>query len=547
MPIKELQYGQQDNVLMSFVTSSLPIGVLRGFSLGRLDITSSMAEVDNALIINHNEGTVTVKIDWGQYAVMQRIVDFTLTVKYRGRSVDELTLGVRIRPKPPVTEVGVSQRQITWSEDMHVDLWVEPAHAPGENWQFLQGTKTLRIPADSRFQPVDGNNAVQFDACERTVVRLKYSAPQPFNPITTNVTARVVAVIDEETPSSFDITLIPDRSQRYRVDITRLQSSYTIGSGDLDLWKIKVINENPVVQLSVHNIITDSDKLRVRYLGKYEWMLSLRSVDSLQEIPVNDIEVRAEVLAGNPMLRRELVLTLSPQAGDNRHWIQVEKKECLQFRREGDGNAPVVVFHNSTTMQITLDLKNVHRSVTARNIQISSEDGDINIVDECRRIVSLAPENSIPVSVSVAPTVAVGRHRATINVTGMFSLPCSYVLEYEVKEKQPCSLGVDIVDGTLAQTFADENYIDHKVCVVRLRACVDPDYGIAGSLPIQVCDIVQSPMFSIRTSATQIEPGKAIKCDLLLNGTINVEEHVRNFEKKITFEYEQSDSNTNNN
>ena len=63
----ELQYGQVNNVLMSFNTSNLPIGLFSNFKLEKLDVYSSNSFINNALDINLHEKTIIVKIDWGKY------------------------------------------------------------------------------------------------------------------------------------------------------------------------------------------------------------------------------------------------------------------------------------------------------------------------------------------------------------------------------------------------------------------------------------------------------------------------------------------------
>ena len=73
-----------------------------------------------------------------------------------------------------------------------------------------------------------------------------------------------------------------------------------------------------------------------------------------------------------------------------------------------------------------------------------------------------------------------------------------------------------------------------------MTACVDENYGIEGSLPIVVSDIKVSQMFSIRTNIAQIEPGKTVKCDLVLNGSIGHGEEVNDFNKLIAFKYEHN-------
>ena len=111
-------------------------------------------------------------------------------------------------------------------------------------------------------------------------------------------------------------------------------------------------------------------------------------------------------------------------------------------------------------------------------------------------------------------------------------------MHYEIKEKKHCTLNVEIVKNSFVETFAGEEYTNHKVCEIKLTACMDENYGSEGSLPIVVSDIKVSQMFSITTNIAHIEPGKTIKCDLVLNGTIGHGEEVNDFNNLIAFKYE---------
>lgn len=125
-----------------------------------------------------------------------------------------------------------------------------------------------------------------------------------------------------------------------------------------------------------------------------------------------------------------------------------------------------------------------------------------------------------------------------INYKKKNSSSCSYPLIYEVKEKKRCLLNVETINNSFVETFAGEEYTNRKVCEIKLTACVDENYGIEGSLPVLINDIKVSQLFSIRTSATQIEPGETVVCDLVLNGTIDDSEQVNDFNKFIAFKYE---------
>lgn len=110
-------------------------------------------------------------------------------------------------------------------------------------------------------------------------------------------------------------------------------------------------------------------------------------------------------------------------------------------------------------------------------------------------------------------------------------------VKFRIKKKR-CLLNVETIYNSFVKTFAGEEYTDHIVCQIKLTACVDENYGIEGSLPVLINDIKVSEFFSIGTSATQIEPGETVVCDLVLNGTIDDSEQVNDFNKFIAFKYE---------
>ena len=82
MQTSELRYGQVNNVLMSFNTSNLPIGLFSSFKSEKLEVTSSSSLINKALNVNLHDKTIVVKIDWGKYTMKQEREEFILNVKY---------------------------------------------------------------------------------------------------------------------------------------------------------------------------------------------------------------------------------------------------------------------------------------------------------------------------------------------------------------------------------------------------------------------------------------------------------------------------------
>ena len=530
----ELQYGQVNNVLMSFNTSNLPIGLFSSFKLEKLDVYSPNSFINKALDINLHEKTIIVKIDWGKYIMKQEREVFVLNVKYNNKAVNSLAFKfqVNFKKKNASTKLSISQTQVMWKKDMYVDLIIEPTHSKAEKWKFLPDTKVVKFPVDSKFKPVDGKNEVQFNVLEKKKITLKYEHSLPImSPITKNLNEKIVVMIGAES-SSFDVTLVPNNSPSYRINVIRLTPSYTIGSNELDLWKLQIIDENPYAALSINDVITDSDKLRIKALNEHEWLISLKSVKMLKKLPTSDILANVEVQASRTSSEK-IGLILSTTPNDDVHYINVKKGNCLQLNIQ----SPIVVYRNNSCQQIPLSLKNIS-SIAVEDIIISSSNDDVQITEGCRHIKALKPNHSIPIYVKVNSNLSVGLVNATIQVVGDYTKECSYELNYEIKEKKHCTLNVEIVKDSFAETFAEEEYTNHKVCEIKLTACVDENYGNEGSLPIVVSDIKVSQMFSIRTNIVQIEPGKTIKCDLVLNGTIGHGEEVNDFNKLIAFKYE---------
>ena len=299
MQTSELRYGQVNNVLMSFSTSNLPIGLFSSFKSEKLEVTSSSSLINKALNVNLHDKTIVVKIDWGKYTMKQEREEFILNVKYNKRTVDALTVKFRVNFKKinPSTKISISQTQVMWNKDMYVDLIVEPTHSQSEKWKYMSGTKVVTFPANSKFKPVDGKKEVQFNVLEKNKITLKYEHSQPIMPpITKNLSEKIVVMIGTES-SSFDVTLVPNNSPSYRINVIRLTPSYTIGCKELDLWKLQIINENPYAFLSINDVITDSDKLKTKALNEHEWLISLKSVKMFKKLPSSSILANVEVQA----------------------------------------------------------------------------------------------------------------------------------------------------------------------------------------------------------------------------------------------------------
>lgn len=534
----ELQYGQVNNVLMSFNTSNLPIGLFSSFKFEKLDVYSSNSSINKALDINLHEKTIIVKIDWRKYIMKQEREVFILNVKYNNKVVDSLAFKyqVNFKKKKSSTKVSISQAQVMWNKDMYVDLIVEPTHTQSEEWKFLSDTKVVTIPANSKFKPMDGKTEVPFNVLEKNKITLKYEHSQPIMPpITKNLSEKIVVMIGTES-FSYDVTLVPNNSPSYRINVIRLTPSYTIGSNELDLWKLQIIDENPYAALSINDVITDSDKLKIKALNEHEWLISLKSVKMFKKLPSSKIFANIEVQASKTS-SKTIGLILSTSPNDDVKYVNIKEGNCLQLNIQNEARSPIVVYRDNSFQQILLNLKNLSH-IVVEDIIVSSNNDNVQILESNRHIKTLKPNQSIPISVKVNPNLSVGEVRATIQVVGDYTKKCSYELKYEVKEKKHCSLNVEIVKDSFAETFAEEEYINHKVCEIKLTACVDENYGNEGSLPIVVSDIKVSQMFSIRTNIVQIEPGKTIKCDLVLNGTIGHGEEVNDFNKLIAFKYE---------
>ena len=533
----ELQYGQVNNVLMSFNTSNLPIGLFSNFKLEKLDVYSSNSFINKALDINLHEKTIIVKIDWGKYIMKQEREVFILNVKYNNMAVNSLAFKfqVNFKKKNASTKLSISQTQVMWNKDMYVDLIIEPTHSQSEKWKFLPDTKVVKFPVGSKFKSVDGKNEVEFNVLEKKKITLKYEHSLPImSPITKNLNEKIVVMIGAES-SFFDITLVPNNSPSYRINLIRLVPSYIIGCNELDLWKLQIIDENPYAALSINDVITDSDKLKIKALNEHEWLISLKSVKMLKKLPSSSILANVEVQASRTSSKK-IGLILSTIPNDDAHYVNIKEGNCLQLNIQNEARSPIVVYRDNSPQQILLNLKNLSH-IVVEDIIISSSNDNVQIAEGCRHIKTLKPNQSIPISVRVKSNLSAGLEHAIIHVVGDYTKKCSYELKYEVKEKKHCSLNVEIVKDSLAETFAEEEYSNHKVCEIKLTACVDENYGNEGSLPIVISDIKVSQLFSIRTNIAQIEPGKTIKCDLVLNGTIGHGEEVNDFNKHIAFKY----------
>ena len=538
MQTSELRYGQVNNVLMSFNTSNLPIGLFSSFKSEKLEVTSSSSLINKALNVNLHDKTIVVKIDWGKYTMKQEREEFILNVKYNKRTVDALTVKFRVNFKKinPSTKISISQTQVMWNKDMYVDLIVEPTHSQSEKWKYMSGTKVVTFPANSKFKPVDGKKEVQFNVLEKNKITLKYEHSQPIMPpITKNLNEKIVVMIGTES-FYYDVTLVPNNSPSYRINVIKLTPSYTIGSNELDLWKLQIIDENPYAALSINDVITDSDKLKIKPLNEYEWLISLKSVKMFKKLPSSSILANVEVQASRTS-SKNIGLILSTIPNDDVHYVNIKEENCLQLNIQDEVRLPLVVFRDNSFKQILFNLKNFS-PIVVEDIFISSSSKNVQIAEGNRQIKALKPHQNIAVSVNINSNVSIGLQRAIIHVAGEYTKRSTFELNYEVKEKKHCSLNVEIVKNSFVETFAGEEYTDHKVCEIKLTACVDENYGSEGSLPIVVSDIKVSQMFSIRTNIAHIEPGKTIKCDLVLNGTIGHGEEVNDFNNLIAFKYE---------
>ena len=538
MQTSELRYGQVNNVLMSFNTSNLPIGLFSSFKSEKLEVTSSSRLINKALNVNLHDKTIVVKIDWGKYTMKQEREEFILNVKYNKRTVDALTVKFRVNFKKinPSTKISISQTQVMWNKDMYVDLIVEPTHSQSEKWKYMSGTKVVTFPANSKFKPVDGKKEVQFNVLEKNKITLNYEHSQPIMPpITKNLNEKIVVMIGTES-FYYDVTLVPNNSPSYRINVIRLTPSYTIGSNELDLWKLQIIDENPYAALSINDVITDSDKLKIKPLNEYEWLISLKSVKMFKKLPSSSILANVEVQASRTS-SKNIGLILSTIPNDDVHYVNIKEENCLQLNIQDEVRLPLVVFRDNSFKQILFNLKNFS-PIVVEDIFISSSSKNVQIAEGNRQIKALKPHQNIAVSVNINSNVSIGLQRAIIHVAGEYTKRSTFELNYEVKEKKHCSLNVEIVKNSFVETFAGEEYTDHKVCEIKLTACVDENYGSEGSLPIVVSDIKVSQMFSIRTNIAHIEPGKTIKCDLVLNGTIGHGEEVNDFNNLIAFKYE---------
>lgn len=540
MHTSELQYGQVNNVLMSFNTSNLPIGRFSSFKFEKLDVHSSNSNssINKALDINLHEKTIIVKIDWGKYIMKQECEVFVLRVKYNKKAVDSLAFKfqVNFKKQNASTKVSISQTQVMWNKNMYVDLIVEPTHLQSEEWKYMSSTRVVKILANSEFKPIDGKNEVQYNVLEKKKITLKYEHSLPImSPITKNQSEKIVVMIGTES-FSFDVTIVPNNSPSYRTNLIRLTPSYTIGCNELDLWKLQIIDENPYAALSINDVITDSDKLMIKALNEHEWLISLKSVKMLKKLPPSNILANVEVQASRTS-SKTIGLILSTIPKDDAHYVNIKEGNCLQLNIQNEARSPIVVYRDNSSQQILLNLKNLSH-IVVEDIIISSSNDNVQIAEGCRHIKTLKPNQSIPISVRVNSNLSVGSVSATIQAVGDYTKKCSYDLHYEIKEKKHCTLNVEIVKNSFVETFAGEEYTNHKVCEIMLTACVDENYGTEGSLPIVVSDIKASQLFSIRTNIAQIEPGTNIKCDLVLNGTIGLGEEVNNFNKLISFKYE---------
>ena len=523
---------------MSFNTSNLPVGLFSSFKREKLEVYSSNRFINNALDVNLHEKTIIVKIDWGKYIMKQEREVFILNVKYNNRAVDSLAFKfqVNFKKKNASTKLSISQTQVLWNKDMYVDLIIEPTHSQSEKWKFLSGTKVVKFPLGSKFKPVDGENEVHFNVLEKQKITLKYEHSLPIMPpITKDLSEKIIVMIGSES-SSFDVTLVPNNSPSYRINVIRLTPSYTIGCNELDLWKLQIIDENPYAFLSINDVITDSDKLKIKALNEHEWLISLKSVKMFKKLPSSSILANVEVQASRTSSKK-IGLILSTIPNDDVHYINIKEENCLQFNVQNEARSPFVVYRDNSSQQILLNLKNLSHTVV-EDIIISSSNDNVQIAESSRHIKTLKPNHSIPVSVKLNSNLSVGLVRATIQAVGDYTKKCSYDLHYEIKEKKHCTLNVEIVKNSFVETFAGEEYTNHKVCEIMLTACMDENYGTVGSLPIVVSDIKVSQMFSIRTNIAQIEPGKTVKCDLVLNGSIGHGEEVNDFNKLIAFKYE---------
>lgn len=533
----ELQYGHVNNVLMSFNTSNLPIGLFSSFKSEKLDVDSSNSSINDALDINHQDETIIVKIDWGKYIMTQEREVFKLNVKYNNKAVDSLAFKVQVnyRKKNASSKVSISQTQVMWNKDIYVDLIIEPTHSQSEQWKFLSDTKVVKFPEDSKFKPVDGKTEVQFNVLEEKKIKLKYERSQPImSPITEDLSERIVVEIGDVS-YSFDVTLVPNNSPSYRTNLIRLTPSYTIGCNKLDLWKLQIIDENPYAALTINDVNTDCDKLEINALDEHEWLISLKSVEIFKKIPSSNIYTCIKVQASKTSSKK-IGLILSTDPNDDVHYVNLKEGNCLQLNIQNEARSPIVVYRDNSSQQILLNLKNLS-DIVVENIVVTSGNDNVPIAEDSRHIKTLEPNQSIPISVKVNPNLSVGSVRATIQVDGNYTKKCSYELNYEIKEKKHCTLNVEMVNNSFVETFAEEEYTDHKVCEIELTACVDENYGIEGSVPIAVSDIKVSQMFSIRTNIAQIEPGETVKCDLVLNGSIGHGEEVNDFNKLIAFKY----------
>lgn len=538
MQTSELRYGQVNNVLMSFNTSNLPIGLFSSFRSEKLEVTSPSSLINKALNVKLHDKTIVVKIDWGKYTMKQEREEFILNVKYNKRTVDALTVKFRVNFKKinPSTKISISQTQVMWNKDMYVDLIIEPTHSQSEKWKYMSGTKVVTFPANSKFKPVDGKKEVQFNVLEKNKITLKYEHSQPIMPpITKNLSEKIVVMIGTES-FSYDVTLVPNNSPSYRINVIRLTPSYTIGSNELDLWKLQIIDENPYAALSINDVITDSDKLKIKPINEREWLISLKSVKMFKKIPSSSILANVEIQASRTS-SKNIGLILSTIPNDDVHYVNIKEENCLQLNIQDEVRLPIVVFRDNSFKQILFNLKNLS-PIVIEDIFISSSSENVQIAEGNRQIKALKPHQNIAVSVNINSNVSIGLQRAIIHVTGEYTKRSSFELNYEVKEKKHCSLNVEIVKNSFVETFAGEEYTDHKVCEIKLTACVDENYGSEGSFPIVVSDIKVSQMFSIRTNIAHIEPGKTIKCDLVLNGTIGHGEEVNDFNNLIAFKYE---------
>lgn len=537
MQTSELQYGQVNNVLISFNTSNLPIGLFNGFKREKLEVSSSNSLVNKALNINLHEKTIIVKIDWGKYTMMHASEDFTLNIKYNNKVVDALTVKFRVnfKKKNASTKISISQTQVMWNKDMYVDLIIEPTHSQSEKWKFLSGTKVVTIPANSKFKPVNGKNEVQFNVLEKKKITLKYEHSRPIMPPITEEQIEKVVVMIDAALSSFDITLVPNNSPSYNINIIRLTPSYTIGCNELDLWKLQIIDENPYAILFINDVTTNSDKLKIKALDEHEWLISLKSVKVFKSLPSSNIYANIEVQAAQTS-SKEIGLILSTTPNDDVRYVNIKEKDCLQLNLQNDVN-PIVVYRGNSPTQILFNLRNFS-PVVVENLIILSNNNNVQITEGGRKIKVLKPNQNVSVYVKINSNSPIGFQKTIIQVVGDYTKKCSYELNYEVKEKKHSSLNVEIVENSFNETFAGEEYTNHKVCEIELTACVDEKYGIEGSLPIRITDIKVSQLFSIRTNTAQIEPGNTIKCDLELNGTIDLGEHLNDFNKLIDFKYE---------